>query len=79
MDTILKWKLAILYFLLFSLNALATSVAAALAEVEWSQITPTHRVVIVAVMVVNWTGTVMAFMNRTVANTAAPPPAGTKG
>lgn len=60
----LYWKMAILHFALFSINALGTSVIASLAGKNWSLLTGSDRFIIGTAIVVNWTGTIMAFLNK---------------
>jgi len=58
------WKLAILWFVLFSINALGTSIMASLVGTTWSQLDTLGKWMIVVAVIVNWTGTIMAFLSK---------------
>ena len=53
--------LDILYGLFFSLNAILTAYVAAFTGRNWESTDPTERSLIIAAMLVNWSGTMMAF------------------
>jgi hypothetical protein len=61
------YKLAIVVGALFSINALALAVIGALSGVEWGQVSPTKRFLICSAILANWTNTLLAFFNRTLA------------
>lgn len=67
MNMIARHRLAIAYFLLFTINALSTSVIAALSGNSWSNIDGTSRFIIICAIIGNWTGTIMAFINKSFA------------
>jgi len=53
------------YVILFSLNSLAAVMVAALMNTQWSSLTGTERFLLFMVIIQNWTGTMLAFVNRT--------------
>lgn len=55
------WRMAVLWFVLFSLNALGSSVIAALTGAQWSELDGQSKFMICLAVFVNWSGTVMAF------------------
>lgn len=62
--TSLYWWGIILYFLLFSFNALATSTLAAFIGAKWQQLTGQEQVMILVAILANWTGLVLVFVQR---------------
>lgn len=56
--------MAILWFVLFSVNALCTSMVAALTGSSWVLLDNQSRLMIVIAIIGNWTGTVMAFISK---------------
>lgn len=58
------WKFAIFWFVLFSVNALCTSVMAALTGADWATLDPQSKFMICVAILGNWTGTIMAFMSK---------------
>jgi hypothetical protein len=64
-----------LYFGLFSFNALATCVTAALIGVKWEQLTGQERLMICIAVSANWTGLVLVFIQRSMGRilTGKPP------
>lgn len=61
---ILEYWLAIVLFVLFSVNALGTSILAASAGSVWSSLGTQEKFTICVAVVVNWTGTIMAFLSK---------------
>lgn len=61
---IVKYKMVIFYILLFTLNSLATSIIAAFMNVEWSALTSTAKFLLIVVILQGWTGTMLAFFNK---------------
>ena len=57
--------LAYCYGFLFSLNALVTAIIASFMNTEWGTLTPTKKFLLICVILANWTGTMIAFLNRT--------------
>ena len=58
------WRFAILWFVLFSLNALGTSIIASLTGAQWDELKGQQKFLICTAIFVNWTGTIMAYMSR---------------
>lgn len=59
------YKMAILMGVLFSINALSTAIVASFMNTEWSSLSPTGKFIIIWVVLQNWTGTLIAFFNKT--------------
>lgn len=59
------YKMVILMAILFSINALASAILASFLNVDWSALSTTSKWLILVVIVQNWTGTLMAFFNKT--------------
>lgn len=57
--------MAILMIVLFSLNSLCTAIVASFMNTEWSTLTPTSKILLITVVLQNWTGTLLAFFNKT--------------
>lgn len=62
----LRW-LAIIWGSLFSIGALGTSVLAALTGADWTRLNGQARFLIVVAIIVNWSGTMGAFISKAVA------------
>jgi hypothetical protein len=62
--TVIEWKMAIFWFCLFSLNALGSSIMAALTGAVWNELDSQSKFMIVIAVMVNWTGTIMAFISK---------------
>ncbi len=80
---VIAWRMAIFWFVLFSINALFTATIAALTGTDWEAINNQKRFLIVLAILTNWTGTIMAFVSRAAGklreeidndNTNNPPP-----
>jgi hypothetical protein len=63
-QTRLYWWGIILYFALFSFNALATSTLAAFVGSKWQQLTGQDKFMIIVAIMANWTGLVLVFVQR---------------
>lgn len=59
-----EFRMTIFWFILFSLNALGTSVLASLTGTDWATLDPQSKFMIVVAVLVNWTGTIMAFVSK---------------
>jgi hypothetical protein len=64
MDTVSTWRFAILYFLLFSINALCTSITAALVGSDWANLDRQSKFMICIAVLANWTGCLLAFISK---------------
>lgn len=58
-------RIAILYFLLFSLNSLMTSIIMSFLNTDWETLTSQKRFLLICVIMQSWTGTILAFMYKT--------------
>ena len=65
MNTIRAYRMVIFIGVLFTLNALASTIIAAFMNVEWEMLSKTSKFVLVWLIIQNWTGTMLAFMNKT--------------
>lgn len=66
----LYWASVVLYFALFSFNALATALIASLIGVKWEVLSGQERFSIVVAIAANWTGMVLVFIQRGMARIA---------
>lgn len=66
----LYWWGVILYFALFSFNALATSTLAALIGAKWEAISHQEKFLILVAIAANWTGLVLVFIQKSVSRLA---------
>lgn len=64
-SNLMYYRLAIAYAVLFSLNSACTAIATSLTNSEWSDLSPSSKFMIVILIVANWTGTMLAFLNKT--------------
>lgn len=62
--SIWEWRVAIMYFILFSINSLSTVLLATLTGVNWTALPTQGKVMIVIAVIANWTGTIMAFVSQ---------------
>lgn len=60
------YKVAILIGVLFSINSLSTALVASFANAEWATLSPTSKFLLIVVVLQNWTGTMLAFLNKTI-------------
>ena len=58
----LAWKIQLTWFVLFSVNALCSSIMAALAGKYWSTIDVQDKFIAVVSIVANWSSVIMAFL-----------------
>ena len=63
----LYWWAIFAYFGLFSFNALATCLIAALVGVKWGTLTGQEKFMIFVAVSANWTGLVLVFIQRSAA------------
>jgi hypothetical protein len=61
------YRMAILIGALFSINALATAIVISLLNNDWKNLSATSQFLVVVTVVQNWTGTMLAFFNKTLA------------
>lgn len=64
-ENLLYYRLAYVYAFLFSLNSACTAIATSLANAEWSDLSGSSKFMVVILIVANWTGTMLAFLNKT--------------
>lgn len=60
----LYWWAIFFYFGLFSFNALATSIIAALVGAKWELLTGQEKFTIVVAVAANWTGMIIVFIQN---------------
>ena len=60
----LAYRMAVAWFVMFSLNALCTSVIASLTGAKWDALDWQQKFMICVSIVGNWTGTIMAFFSK---------------
>ena len=53
-----------MWFCLFSVNSLATSITASLLGTNWMTLSGQQKFEIVVAIIGNWTGTIMAFLSK---------------
>lgn len=61
-DTAVAYKIAIVWFFLFSFNALMSAIMLAFANVEWCTLDRQGKFLIFVAVGMNWSNTIMAFM-----------------
>ena len=61
----IEMRLAIFWFCLFSVNSLLTCFVAAFTGPNWNTMSNQQLCLTYAMIVVNWTGTIMAFVKQT--------------
>jgi hypothetical protein len=62
----LIWVVNALMILFFTVNSLGTCVIAALMGKNWSLLTRSEQMLIIVVIMVNWSSMMMAFLNRSI-------------
>jgi len=62
--SLIEYKMAIVYFVLFSINALCSALMIALANVTWSGLDSQGKFMIGVALIWNWTTTILAFMSK---------------
>ena len=60
------YKMVFLMLVLFSINALASAIMLSFLNVDWSQLSPTSKFLIWVAVLQNWTGTLLAFFNKSI-------------
>jgi len=63
-QTRLYWWGLLIYFGLFSFNALSTSILAALIGAKWAGLSGQEQFLIVVAIAANWTGLVIVFLQK---------------
>lgn len=58
------YRIAIIWALLFSANALVTALLGAIVNVDWSKLNPQAKLIIFMSVFVNWAGTMMAYFSQ---------------
>lgn len=66
-QSLLTYRLAIVYGCLFSVNALATAIVASFMNTNWNDLNATSKFLLVVVVTQNWAGQMLAFLNKTMA------------
>lgn len=61
------YKMAIVIGMLFSINSLSTAIVASFMNADWANLDGTSKFLLVVVVIQNWTGTMIAFANKTLA------------
>ncbi len=61
---LLYWWAMLLHFSLFSVNALASVIIAALVGAEWSALSGQQKFLICVAVIANWTGLILVFVQR---------------
>jgi len=59
-----RYRLVIFYIVLFSLNSLASAVIASFMNTDWAALTGTAKFLLLCVIFQSWTGTMLAFFNK---------------
>ena len=59
-----EFRMAIMWFFLFSVNALCSCMIAALTGAKWHELDAQSKFMIVVAITGNWTGTIMAFVSK---------------
>lgn len=63
----LQYKVAIGFGILFSLNSLFTAILISFLNTDWSSLNGTSKFLLIVGILQNWTGTLLAFFNKTIA------------
>ncbi len=61
------YKLAYFYGVLYSVNALGTAIVASFLNIEWSELSPTTKFIMIILVIQNWSATMLAYLNKTIA------------
>src|SRR5512146_2201418 len=76
-DMLVLNKLVIFYGALCSLNALSTAIVASFMNTEWATLSATSKFLLIIVILQNWSGTMLAFINKTLSRVeSGRPPVG---
>lgn len=62
--TVLEYRIAVFWFLLFSVNSLCTSITASMAGSVWMNLGEQEKFTVIVAIIGNWTGTIMAFLSK---------------
>ena len=70
MDKEKRVKLAFIvaYIAFFTLNSLGTAIIVALTAADWSSMIPQMKFLVVVGVFLNWSGTMLAFLNKSASN-----------
>lgn len=60
------YKMAIFFGVLFSLNSLFTAILISFLNTDWSILSATSKFLLIIGILQNWTGTLLAFFNKTI-------------
>jgi sterol desaturase/sphingolipid hydroxylase (fatty acid hydroxylase superfamily) len=60
----LAYRMAVAWFVMFSVNSLCTSILASLTGAKWDSIDWQQKFLICVSVLGNWTGTIMAFFSK---------------
>ncbi len=66
-QNLITYKLAYVYAFLYSVNALGSAIVASFMNVEWESLSSTSKFLLFVVILQSWTGTMLAFLNKTLA------------
>lgn len=58
------YRVAILWFVLFSINTLGTSITVALVGSDWAALDSQSKFMICTSILTNWTGSIIAFVSK---------------
>ena len=61
--SVLQYKIAVAWFVLFSINSLGTCILSASSGCVWDNLDWQAKTTVVVAIFVNWTGTIMAFLS----------------
>lgn len=62
MNTLIRYKLAIVYAAIFSVGALATEIGSAFAHVSFKELSPEEWLLIITAVISGWSNTLAAFI-----------------
>lgn len=71
-----SYKVVILYGVLFSINSLASCIILAFAKVQFKDMATEDWVVVICSIIMNWTGSILALLNKAFAKSQQPGGAG---
>jgi NADH:ubiquinone oxidoreductase subunit 6 (subunit J) len=60
---VIAYRMAIMWFFLFSINSLCSCIVAASAGSVWTNLDAQAKVTVIIAVIGNWTGTIMAFLS----------------
>lgn len=63
-STLWEWRIAIIMFMLFSINSLCMITLASLAGADWVMLDKQAKFMIYIAIMGNWTGTILAFVSK---------------